>query len=54
MATFSGNGELLPLDSEEGQYFIFNVTRVVDPLKESNSKNSQIPKRSESYDHRTL
>ena len=33
-----GNGELLPLECEEGRYFIFNVTRVVDALDEMNSE----------------
>ncbi len=38
-----GNGELLPLDCEEGDYFIFNVTRVVDALDESDSDLVKFP-----------
>jgi hypothetical protein len=32
------NGELLPLDSVEGNYFFFNITRVVDVLDVEGSK----------------
>jgi hypothetical protein len=32
-----GNGELLPLRSNHGDYFIFNVTNVVDALDEETS-----------------
>ncbi len=32
------NGELLPLASGEGEYFAFNITRIVDALDEANSK----------------
>ncbi len=32
------NGELLPLKSSKGEYFAFNITRIVDALDEANSK----------------
>jgi hypothetical protein len=32
------NGELLPLDCKDGDYFVFNVTRVVDALDEAHSE----------------
>lgn len=32
------NGELLPLDSQDGQYYLFNITKVVDVLDIENSK----------------
>jgi Immunity protein family (Imm11) len=38
-----GNGELLPLDSHEGDYFLFNVTRVVDALNEAESDIVRFP-----------
>ena len=31
------NGELLPLDCKDGNYWVFNVTRVIDGLDEENS-----------------
>lgn len=37
------NGELLPLNCEEGDYFIFHVTRVVDALDEAGSEIVRFP-----------
>lgn len=37
------NGELLPLQCDEGDYFIFNVTRIVDALNEANSDVVRFP-----------
>ncbi len=34
---FEASGELLPLDSEEGKYYIHNVTQVVDAINLKNS-----------------
>jgi hypothetical protein len=34
----TGNGELLPLSCNEGEYHAFNVTTSIDALDESNSK----------------
>ncbi|HEX6189111.1 MAG TPA: DUF1629 domain-containing protein [Pyrinomonadaceae bacterium] len=33
-----GNGELLQLDCDVGEYFIFNITKVVDALNEKDSE----------------
>ena len=38
-----GNGELLPLECEEGDYSVFNVTRVVDALDETMSEIVRFP-----------
>ncbi len=38
-----GNGELLPLDFEQGEYFAFNITRVVDALNEAGSEIVRFP-----------
>jgi hypothetical protein len=38
-----GRGELLPLECKEGDYFILNVTNVVDALDEEKSKIVRFP-----------
>ena len=38
-----GNGELLPLFCDEGEYFIFNVLRMVDALDERASQIIKFP-----------
>lgn len=39
----NGNGEVLPLDCEEGDYFLFNVTTVTDALDEASSEIVRFP-----------
>ena len=39
----AGDGELLPLECAEGQYFILNVTNVVDGLNEAASEIVRFP-----------
>lgn len=38
-----GNGELLPLECEDGNYFVLNVTRLIDALDERKSDIVRFP-----------